>query len=285
MFRFKKDEYVRIIDEYDCYKGKYYNCVGIIVTNYCCSGISPDNGKLGIRINGHNNARSKEGLFWFKSKHLKKITRTTYDSVVSTSTLTAISGVFSNCQQIDLSKKIDWNKDQLADLSNLFSTKGKESIELNIFDDKEERNNMENVIKTPKTMTILERWLNLELKDISNAYKIEYDRVKILDDNYRLAETCVLELKRLLNPNSNYQVSKLEEILTMIEVSSEIGVLLCNISNERDNEIEKTQDKAKEIRTMLIPCETYEQELDILKAYKIIRADGTYNNKLLINLY
>lgn len=151
-------------------------------------------------------------------------------------------------------------------------------IEENTENNKEE-NNMSN--------TILDLWKEKILDELENKFNKQKQKVEEKDPLYKATVQYVEEAKELSKSeafNSVLDNLMLEAACCLApESTKEIN----DISIVRDNMKDKVSIIAREIEVQLNMTETYEQKINILKAYKILDEEGKINidnNKDLLGL-
>lgn len=151
-------------------------------------------------------------------------------------------------------------------------------IEENTENNKEE-NNMSN--------TILDLWKEKILDELENKFNKQKQEVEEKDSLYKATVQYVEEAKELSKSeafNSFLDNLMLEAACCLApESTKEIN----DISIVRDNMKDKVSMIAREIEVQLNMTETYEQKINILKAYKILDEEGKINidnNKDLLGL-
>lgn len=149
----------------------------------------------------------------------------------------------------------------------------------NTIKERGEENNMqkENVIKTePFTREIIDLW---HQKKLNKMKKKNESKIKMLvqgDEAVEYINGMMEEMKECL---CNYDLN-IEGAQDSIKLSN-LDILITRETNELlkkcDNKYRKKaanlSDRYNEIKTMLMPCEDYWQEMNILQGYEVIDSD------------
>ena len=141
--------------------------------------------------------------------------------------------------------------------------------QLNNINSLKEKNNM-------KSKVILDLYFNNMKAAVKEKTENTIDALTSTDPIVSAIQQKVCEIRKIIDDNMHSIASKDASFDVKIDdlMSKETEASIEKIYEERETEINRLNMLKNEIMTMLTPCETYDEELDILFAYGIIDDDG-----------
>lgn len=267
---FKSGDKIRI--KLDCTKYKNQikpNSTGIIQTIYDNKYNKYNNGNIAVKIDGHTNASSEKGLFYFKKEDIESCERTVEMYNIFD------GGWWGN---------IDWqNKEELFKthyLCDWGEEKTKSTIDVEELKKALEITKKEGENNKMKTEKIVELWYNKTLEKTraknretnENLFNSDKNLITI-NEKFKEAEDLI---KKTMIENKIDGIYDGKEVFSKVIyahnllVTKETTKSLEELSIKAEKDIKEIEDKYTEIKAILSACETCEQEFDILKAYGII---------------
>lgn len=149
---------------------------------------------------------------------------------------------------------------------------------------------MTNAVKEIKTMKILELWRNKQVSYIRQQYQ-EFENNLYKDDSlykkvYDLALQIATEIAKDDSSVLEKRYKTLDEVATVI--LGYVGKEFCLHTKDTMDKLdtgtkeyiatkERLHSDFHEIKAMLSACDTYEQEMEMLKNYGVVRTNGKLN--------
>lgn len=128
-------------------------------------------------------------------------------------------------------------------------------------------------IKGDNMEQITQIYEDRKLKKIYDKYETLIENRKLKDERYKLFRECVDTLDRLYSEDEIIQTTHYQDINLSESTLKDID----SLEKYRMEEKSKLMVLMQEVRAQLQMCETYEQKMNILKTYKIIRENGKVN--------
>lgn len=132
--------------------------------------------------------------------------------------------------------------------------------------------------KKMKTEKIIDMWYKKSTDRINKEHKKLKEQLINNDKNIVLITKTIDELNNKLKEN-NCDKEILYPGYRDLYLTSESEKQFQELQNEHGKTILKLISTYKEIKTMVSACETYEQEIEILKSYGVLDKDGKLNIK------
>lgn len=275
---------IKVIDKHGSYRGKYFGATGI-VERYGSSHSS-----VSVRLDGIINESSSYGIFYFKKNELEKIINPSKEVLKEIINLDAVLLEIREIVCItEYESKELLNKAQeismiygypienvLGSISSMLMEG--HSIDYTLNKIVNQNNEMENEIM--RTGNIVELWSDIQKNKLSEdkEYKIE-TAIK--------SSTEIVEIEKLVSSIAHikYQTdtadvfeqkkkSLLARVMNDNVYPYEVAMKIKDAEEWCKDSINGLTSLKKEILTMLGACETYEQEIAVLKTYDVINESG-----------
>ena len=132
--------------------------------------------------------------------------------------------------------------------------------------------------KNMKTEKIIDMWYEKSKIEITEKYTDLSEKLINDDKNVALINKSIDDLNTKLKENDCSKTIPYP-VLKVTYLTPEFKMQLCEINDKESKVFKSLLEKYKEIKTMVSACETYEQEIEILKSYGVIDKDGKLNIK------
>jgi len=135
----------------------------------------------------------------------------------------------------------------------------------------QEDNNMKEI----KTKGIVDLCFKKRLIEVENEYYEKINKLVEADERVTKLMKSINEANETIKDlyiDDSYDLSI--HIDKELYITPETKEQLKSVEEERDAKARKLGDSIREIKTMLLACDTYEQEMEVLKSYRVIGNDG-----------
>jgi hypothetical protein len=124
-------------------------------------------------------------------------------------------------------------------------------------------------IKENKEMELLNIYFEKKRDLVYKKYEIKAEKIKAKNEEYKELTEIMHKYKDndcvSIYVSSNYPLGK------------ELDAELKKVFDDKNNELQKLSDLKIEIEAQLELCETYEQKMNMLKTYQIVKDNGVLN--------
>lgn len=124
-------------------------------------------------------------------------------------------------------------------------------------------------IKENKEMELLNIYFEKKRDLVYKKYEIKAEKIKVKNEEYKE----ITEMMRKYKDNDCVSIY----VSSNYPLGKELDAELKKVCEDKNNELQKLSDLKTEISAQLELCETYEQKMNILKTYQIVKDNGVLN--------
>lgn len=247
---FKENDRVNVTAKSTSYKGRYAGKTGVVIKTYEHSHGRP--GSIAVALDNEQNPASGYGYFYFIADELQTV-----------SNKPATPSGYITC--IDAKGSIGW-----ADITLPLNM---ETCVSNIL----EKMNVNGENKNMKSEKILDLWKSNVHQSITDEFVAEEAKLFDTDPVCSEVRRHITEIDEMLE-NCNLKHKKLGN-------KTDYEGFICDTTKDMIGDAKEKMERkkgalnklAQEVAAMLSACDTYEQEMGVLRTYHVIDEDGRLN--------